>query len=331
MSVFPIENQRAGQTFRRKDAPIHQESIQRVRNEIRRQQVVTFILLVIFVYQIISLPGAIMMKSTLSIASVILGILLCGIAMLFNRLGHVGVVSILLICVVDLGCGLMLLDAPMGLDTSSLPVFDLLVVSELIAASLLPTASIFPVAISNILFIIGMITFMPHSPELTMALHSNMAYDMIMQPISLQIVVAAITYMWVRSALRAAARADRAEEVAELQQVKASLQQREIEQKRLLDGGIHELLQALVQASNGRVSRINLSQDHVLWQVSNAINLLLTRLHRTQQAEQENQQLRFQLLQLRERLYRAERMGRQQETPPPQKSKNSSSSSFPGL
>ena len=330
MSVLPVNNFPTGQSFRG-NAHVHEESIQRVRNEIRRQQVVTFILFVIFVYQIISLPGAIMMKSTLSIAAVILGILLCGIAMMFNRWGQVGIVSILLICVVDLGCGLMLLDSPMGLDTSSIPVFDLLVVSELIAASLLPTASIFPVAISNILFIIGMITFMRPSPELTMALHSNMSYDIIMQPISLQIVVAAITYMWVRSALRAAARADRAEEVAELQQAKANLQQRELEQKRMLDAGIHELLQALVQASNGRMSRINLSQDHVLWKVGNSINLLLTRLHRTQQIEQENQQLRVQLLQLRERVYRAELMGRQQETPPPQKSKHNPTSSFPGF
>lgn len=331
MSVLPIEKYRTHQPFGSSNRNIQQESIQRARNEIRRQQVVTFILFVIFLYQIISLPGAIMMKSSLNIAAVILGILLCGIAMMFNRWGQVTIVSILLICVVDLGCGLMLLDSPMGLDVSSLPVFDLLVVSELIAASLLPTISIFPVAGSNILFIVGMIVFMPPSPEFTMMMHSNMAYDMLMQPISLQIVVAAITYMWVRSALRAATRADRAEEIAELQQVKAKLQQSEIEQKRLLDVGIQELLRVLVQSSNGKVLRINLSQDHVLWKVGNSLNLLLTRLHRAQQIEQENQQLRFQLLQLRERVYRAELMSKQQETPPPQKPKQnpiSSSQSF---
>jgi len=327
MSVLPVEKYRTNRPLGSDNRSVPQESIQRVRNEIRRQQVVTFILFVIFLFQIASLPGAIMMKSSLNIAAVILGILLCGIAMMFNRWGQVTIVSILLICVVDLGCGLMLLDSPMGLDVSSLPVFDLLVVSELIAASLLPTISIFPVAASNILFIAGMMIFMPHSPDFTMMLHSNMAYDMVMQPISLQIVVAAITYMWVRSALRAAARADRAEEIAELQQVKATLQQSEIEQKRLLDAGIQELLRALVQSSNGKILRISLSQDHVLWKVGNSINLLLARLHRTQQIEQENQQLRFQLLQLRERVYRAELMSKQQEPPPPQKPKHNPISS----
>ena len=43
-----------------------------------------------------------------------------------------------------------------------------------------------------------------------------MAYDVIIQPIGLQIMVAVVTYLWVRSALRAIARAERAEEVAEL-------------------------------------------------------------------------------------------------------------------
>lgn len=88
-----------------------------------------------------------------------------------------------------------------SLDVSELPTFDLLVISELIAASLLPTASLFPVAISNILFIIGMVAFLPHTAALNLLLKSPMAYNALSQPISLQLVVAAITFMWVRSAL----------------------------------------------------------------------------------------------------------------------------------
>jgi hypothetical protein len=50
-----------------------------------------------------------------------------------------------------------------------------------------------------------------------MVLHSGMALDVIAQPIALQLIVATVTYLWVRSAQRAIARADRAEEIAELQ------------------------------------------------------------------------------------------------------------------
>ena len=327
-----------------------------MRKEIRRQQVVTFILFIIFLFQLISLPGAIMMQNALSIGTVIFGIALCGVAMMFNRMGKVGVVSILLILVVDLGCGLMLLTpgmnmssmgsmsssgsmssmgsmAPSGsmasvsLDVSELPTFDLLVVSELIAASLLPTISIFPVAISNVLFILGMVAFMPHTAALNLLLKSPMAYDALAQPISLQLVVAAITYMWVRSALRAAVRADRAEEIAALQQSKAELQQREIEQKHLMETGINELLNGLVQGVNGRETLINLKQDHMLWKVGNAVNLILTRLRRTRMVDQENNQLRAQIVQMREKLLEVQVMGVQETQDLSKKKKNYSSSS----
>ena len=132
-----------------------------------------------------------------------------------------------------------------------------------------------------------------------------MAYNALAQPISLQIVVAAIAFMWVSSALRAAVRADRAEEIAALEQSKALLQQREVEQKRLIETGVNELLQGLTRGVNGQETSISLKQDHVLWKVGNAVNLLLTRLRRIRQIEQENKQLRFQVTQMRESLLEA--------------------------
>ena len=323
--------------------PVSKESIQRIRAEMRHQRVVSFILFIIFMFQIISLPGAIMMQNGLSIGTVLFGLALCGVAMIFNQRGNVGIVSLLLILVVDLGCGLMLLTpgmtmSSMGgmpssssmhssgampatgampsmggmsssedmstakLDVSELPTFDLLVISELIAVSLLPAASIFAVAGSNVIFIIGMVIFMPHTAELDMLLKSSMAYNALSQPICLQLVVAAIAYMWVSSALRAAARADRAEEIAALQESKALLQEREVEQKRQIEKGVNELLQGLSQGINGRETTINLKQDHVLWKVGNAVSLLLTRVRRTRQLQQENSELRAQLMQMRESL-----------------------------
>src|SRR5947199_1075898 len=94
-------------------------------DEIRRGQVISTIILVIFLFQFVNLPGAILDKSAVDIGTVMLGILLCMVAMMLNRLGWVKVVSVLIIAVVDLGCGLMVLTSPMGLDVSSFPVFDL--------------------------------------------------------------------------------------------------------------------------------------------------------------------------------------------------------------
>jgi len=275
-----------------------------VREEARRKQVVSAILLVIVLFQLVDFPGAIMMHSFTAIGTVLLGLVLCGVAMLFNQFGRVGLVSILLILVVDLGCGLMLLTSPMGLDAGDLPVFDVLIVSELIAVSLLPAVSVFPVALSNILFILAVLALMPRTPALNMMLASDMAYNTIIQPVSLQIVVAVVSYIWVRSALRAIARADRAEEIAQLQRREAELLRHEAERTRQLDMGSEHLLQVLVRAANGdRMARANLPPDNLLWRVGNGLNLLLTRLRRAGQAEYEMQQLREANAQLTQRAY----------------------------
>jgi hypothetical protein len=287
-----------------------------VREEARRKQVVSAILLVIVFLQLVDFPGAIMMHSFMAIGTVLLGLVLCGVAMLFNQFGRVGVVSILLILVVDLGCGLMLLTSPMGLDASDLPVFDVLIVSELIAVSLLPAVSVFPVALSNILFILAVLALMPRTPALNMMLASDMAYNTIIQPVSLQIVVAVVAYIWVRSALRAIARADRAEEIAQLQRNEAELLRRETERTRQLDMGSEHLLQVLVRAANGdRLARANLPPDNLLWRVGNGLNVLLTRLRRAGQAEYEMQQLREVNAQLTQRAYETKVAAQQPQQP----------------
>ena len=89
------------------------------------------------------------MHTAMDIGTVVLGLALCAVATLFNQFGKVTIVTVLLITVIDLGCGLMLLTSPMGLDVSDLPVFDVLLVSELIAVSLLPAFSVFPVALAT--------------------------------------------------------------------------------------------------------------------------------------------------------------------------------------
>ena len=280
---------------------IRRNSQRLLREQVHGKKVVNAILLVIALSQLIALPGALLMKSAASIGTVFLGLVLCAIALLFNQMGKVTVVSILLIAVVDLGCGLMLLTTPMGLDVSDLPTFDLLVVSELIAVSLLTPVSVFPVALSNIVFIAADLLFQPRTPELQMTLSSSMGFNAIAQPISLQIVVAVVSYIWVHSALRAMARADRAEEVAELQQREAEAQRREVERQRHLDAGVQHLSQVLIQAANGdRTARAQMSQDNMLWRVGNSLNLLLTRLMRIGQVEQENKRLRAELARVNE-------------------------------
>lgn len=275
-----------------------------VRDQMRQKQVVNVILAVIVVFQLINLPGAILMHSAISIGTVVLGLVLCAIAMIFNFQGRVIIVSLLLIAVVDLGCGLMLLTTPMGLDASDLPIFDVLIVSEIIAVSLISPMSVFPVALSNIVFIIADLLFQPRTMQLDMVLKSDMAYNAIAQPISLQIVVAVVSFVWVRNALFALSRADRAEEIAEIRR-------KEAERQKILDEGVQHLSQVLTQAANGdRTVRANMGQDNILWRVGNSLNLLLTRTGRMGVLEQENRHLRQEVVRVTELWHVSEVMSR---------------------
>ena len=165
------------------------------------------------------------------------------------------------------------------------------------------------------LFTIAVLMLAPHTMELNMVLTSNMAYNTILQPLGLQIIVAVVSYIWVRSALRALARADRAEEVSRLQRREAELLRREAEFNQLFTQGSEHLLQVLVCAANGdKRARSTLNQDHPLWRIGNALNVLLTRVGRMANAQQEIQRLRMTIAQLTERVFDRERGQRQ--TPP---------------
>lgn len=275
-------------------ASIVNEVHRTVREQLYRKQLVNVVLVVITIFQLVGLPGAIEMKSAASIWTIVLGLALCSLAGIFNQMGKVAIVAVLLIVVVDLGCGLMLLTTPMGLDVSDLPIFDVLIISELIAVSLLTPNSVFPVALSNIAFIVADLIFQPRTMEMQMVLTGSMGFSAIAQPISLQIVVAVVAYVWVRNALLALARADRAEELAELQR-------REAERQQELEEGVEHISQILVQAANGNRSvRAQMNQENALWRISNSLNLLLTRLMRVGQIEQENKQLRAELTRITE-------------------------------
>src|SRR5260221_12098066 len=287
-----------------------------VRERARRKQIVSAVLLVLLIFQFAELPGALLMHTAMDIGTVVLGLALCAVAALFNQFGKVTIVTILLIAVIDLGCGLMLLTSPMGLDVSDLPVFDVLLVSELIAVSLLPAFSVFPVALGNMLFTIAVLMLAPRTMELNMVLTSNMAYNTILQPLGLQIVVAVVSYIWVRSALRALARADRAEEISRLQRREAELLMREAEFNQSFTQGSEHLLQVLVRAANGDQGvRSMLPQDHPLWRIGNALNVLLTRVGRMANAEQEIARFRMTIAQLTERVFDRE-SGRRPSQPP---------------
>ncbi len=267
---------------------------------VRRGRLASILLLFMLIVTGAFIPSALASINRLLIPLVLSVVLICCIAIFFNRRGRVTTAGVLALSVLSLAIMLNLLTAPQGiLSANGLLTYDLLVMPELVAVSLLPAPSVFLVALLNSIFIYGDITLQPHAADLEHILQAS-TYTVLIRPIALQFVVALVTYLWVHSAIRAIRRADRAEEVARLQRSIA-------EQKQELEFGIQQVQQTLVQAANGDFTvRTPLAQDNVLWQVATSLNTLLARLQRLNYSEQELQHIRAEIGRLVVVLYEAE-------------------------
>ncbi len=189
-----------------------------------------------------------------------------------------------------------------GLNPLFLPVFDVFILAELVAVSLLPPASVFLIAILHSLFFIADVNLQMHSMMwMQMVNMQNISfYSLLVRPVTLQFTVALISYLLVRSMETALQRADRAELIAALEQRERQWQQQELEQKQELEAGIESILNTHVRIANGDIeARTPLPQDHILWQVGMALNNLLARFQHTAYAEQTLRQTAKESAQLR--------------------------------
>ena len=227
-------------------------------------------------------------------------ILTAGIPILFllfggwlNQRGRVLVSGIIVVAALDAGLFGVTLNYNGGLLSSfALPFFDLLVLTNLFAVSLLPENMVFLAAFINILFIGGTVLWMPKTDELNALLHSPSIADVIVRPVVLQIGATIISYLWVRSAKKALERADRATTIATLEHSLAQQGQQIAQQKQHLEQSIQQIVETHMQVANGDYSaRVPLTQDNVLWQVAGLLNNALARLQHLQQTEFELQQV----------------------------------------
>lgn len=227
-------------------------------------------------------------------------ILTAGIPILFllfggwlNQRGRVLASGIIVVAALDAGLFGVTLNYNGGLLSSfALPFFDLLVLTNLFAVSLLPENMVFLAAFVNILFIGGTVLWMPKTTELNALLHSPSIADVIVRPVVLQIGATIVSYLWVRSAKRALERADRATTIATLEHTLAQQGQQIAQQKQQLEQSIQQIVDTHMRVANGDYSaRVPLNQDNVLWQVAGLLNNALARLQHLQQTEAELQQV----------------------------------------
>ena len=270
-----------------------------VREQIRRSRVASLLILgvmfatLLLVSIIIAVsPATFVLPQTLIVTAI--GIVCCLCAIPLNRRGRITAVGVLLIIAVDVVVGGVILSERSGLDPLFLSMFDLLVVAELIAASLLSPTSVFSIALLNLVLVIMDINLQPHSMMWMQMIGSEqLSYSLILRPAILYFVVAAVAYLWVKSALNALRRADRAELIAKLER-------RDAERTQQIEEAVEQILAVHVRVANGDLNaRASVYQNRMLWQVGLALNNLLSRFKSSTQSERYLQRVQKEVTDLR--------------------------------
>ncbi|HLY29742.1 MAG TPA: hypothetical protein VKQ36_01820, partial [Ktedonobacterales bacterium] len=211
------------------------------RERARRGRLAATLLLGFIVLTLFGLPIGLTDPATLY--SLLASYVISAIMVLLNRSGQVAITAVMLAAISDGVFVIAILGAPHGLELIYTPLFDLMVIAELFAVSLLPPASVFVVAVINTAIILAIVQFMPHAANFP-ADSSPDFYTTLIRPIVLHFIIAVVSYLWVTSSLNALRRADRAEEIA-------ALERREIERTRSMEQGVRTVLATHVQLANG--------------------------------------------------------------------------------
>jgi hypothetical protein len=274
------------------------------RELLRHGRLAATLIFAILVLGIINIPVAALNPNPSELYGDVAGIIGCVAALALNRRGYVAAASILLAALLELGFAGIILAAPGGLTVPDLLLMPLLALTELIVVSLLAPWTVFLVALINSVFVLVIILEWPTDATIHMLLNQPGAASLIISPpITLYLIVALVTFLWVRGATSALVARDRAEEFAALEHEVA-------EQRRDLEVGMRQIHDTLVRVANGDyTARAPLSQDNVLWQLSASLNTMIARQQKVSDAQYQLQRASSEVTRLVEAVRQA-RAGR---------------------
>ncbi|MDQ2903016.1 MAG: hypothetical protein ABI456_10625 [Ktedonobacteraceae bacterium] len=221
------------------------------------------------------------------------------VATVLNRLGQITLAGTLVVLTFAAFPMLSIVSTPGGLSMLVLPLFALLVLPLLCAASFLPPGWVFVVALGNCLFTWFSLTVLPRTAELDAIL--AIAFAGIMLPIIFsQFIVSIVAYAWVQGTTRALIRANHAEEIARLEHDLGLQAAESAQQKQQLEASVQQIVETHIRVANGDWSaRVPLTRENILWQISGPLNNLLARTQRWRQEAEQLQQARMAIQQVR--------------------------------
>ncbi len=253
----------------------------REREFLRRGKLTSIALLIELIEMFIAIGAGIQdpNKGLLPILFTIIGVLI--IAAILNRFRKLTTAGIVTIVVVEVGMiGNILGGAVNGhLGTFQLPLLCLLAQPLMISVLLFPAWGGPIVGMFNVLAIISFLRFMPKTPDLQFYLNTQ-PYLVYSIPITIQVVIALISFIVITSLQESMIRADRAEEIAKLQQIMAEQARREVDEKHLQDAWFEQVVTTMTHLANGdRAAKIpsNMEIDATFGPVSRSLNNMLGR------------------------------------------------------
>lgn len=287
------------------DAPLEK------RERFRRARLVSLVIFLMQVFVITSLPAGFSGTNPALLILLIFAFIANVVAMICNRFGFTTIAGLLVVFNVEISMGTNIITTPHGLSLAALPLFDLLVIPLVLAASLLPGGFVFLFAVLNSIFAILGTLFLPHNAEFSAALKTSV-FGLVSLPVFIQLILAVIAFVWVRSANQAIARADRAEQIAILEHDIAESRQQLAEQKERLEAAIQVIADGLSTVARSDSYQRIPTQGNVLWQIVGPINNMIARIQRLRYTEAEHQQYIKEL----EMLLAALRMAQETHQPP---------------
>ena len=260
------------------------------REKVRHARLASLTVPLFMLFLLNMMPQAITTRNPAQIISLLVGEIACVIALFLNRRGMLNLAGVLLLALEYVGLTASVLTDPGGLTLSNLYRLDFTIIPDILALSFFSADILFLIVCINALQAWALVVYAPHDQAIAHILHIDSA-QIFSHLYSLQLITAAVLYLWARSTEQAIMRADRAEEIAAFERHENERHEKELEQKRQLDAGIQQLLQTHIAVANGDFSaRAPLSQDHMLWQLAKALNNLIARIQRLSRDEQKFKQ-----------------------------------------
>ncbi len=218
-----------------------------------------------------------------------------GLSLVLNRKGKVNLVGILLCLSIITGMYLSILRAPGGMSPDDKDILYLLVFGELFIGAILPVNWVFVPAALNLAFGVLELTIAPHTPLFASLLASS-GPTILFRLLQLHVFVTAVMWIMGMHAREAIKRADRAEEIARLQQMLAHMSHAQMQEAQRLQTTIESIITVLRRIAQGELqARVPLIEGETLWPLVGSLNTLLARYQGARHEAQEAERLRPQL------------------------------------